>query len=199
MAVELLTESPLAPPPGLGPYRRQDYDALPDQPRCELLFGRLYVMPSPLLAHQAAAQTLWQHLDRIAGEAGGRAYIAPLDVILADHSIVQPDVIYVSAARLEILRRWVEGAPDLLVEVLSPGSVRRDRGEKLSLYAQSGIREYWLVDPEARQIEFLVNDQGRFSVALPAAGEYRSQSIPEIHLDIPSFWREVEVRLPPRP
>jgi Uma2 family endonuclease len=198
MTVELLTEAPLAPPAGLGPYRRQDYDALPDEPRCELLFGRLYVMASPLLPHQAVAQVFWWHLDRIAKNAGGRAYIAPLDVALADHSVVQPDVIYVSAARLEILQRRIEGAPDLLVEVLSPGSVRRDRGEKLSLYAQSGIREYWLVDPEARQIEFLANEDRRFVVSLPVGGVYRSQTIPEVCLDVAELWRDVEADLPPQ-
>ena len=81
---------------------------------------------------------------------------------------------------------------------LSPGSARRDRGEKLSLYAQYGVREYWIFDPEGRQIEFLVHEAGRFIVALPVAGEYRSQGLPEIHLDVTTFWRKVESRLPQR-
>jgi Uma2 family endonuclease len=199
VTVDLLTETPLAPPAGLGPYRRSDYEALPDQPRCELLFGRLYVMPGPSLPHQAVVQTMWLHLDRIAEASGGRAYVAPLDVALADHSVVQPDVIYVSPERFAVLRRRIEGAPDLLVEVLSPGTARRDRGEKLILYADSGIREYWIVDHQVRQIEFLVNEAGRFVVALPEAGRYRSQLLPEVHLDIAEFWRQVETRLPPAP
>jgi Uma2 family endonuclease len=199
MTVELLTEAPLAPPAGLGPYRRVDYEALPDQPRCELLFGRLYVMPSPTVLHQTVLQLLWEHLRGIARSAGGRAFVAPLDVALADHSVVQPDVIYVAAERLEILRTRIEGAPDLLVEVLSPGTARRDRGEKLSLYARSGIREYWLVEPESRQIEILVNEAGRFVVALPVGGLYRSQQIPEIHLDVAEFWRSVEAEVGPGP
>jgi Uma2 family endonuclease len=197
MTVELLTEAPLAPPAGLGPYRRRDYERLPDQPRCELLFGRLYVMPSPTLPHQAAAQVLWRHLDDIAREAGGLAYIAPLDVELADHSIVQPDVIYISAGRLATARRRIVGAPDLLVEVLSAGTARRDRGEKLILYAESGVREYWILDQELRQIEFLVNEAGRFVVSLPVAGTYQSQVLPEIRLDVLELWRQVEARLPP--
>jgi len=196
MTVELLTEAPLAPPAGLGPYRREDYDALPEQPRCELLFGRLYLTASPTPWHQMVALFLWRHLQSIAEAAGGFASSAPLDVVLADHSVVQPDVIYVSAARLGILGKRIEGAPDLLIEVLSPGSARRDRGEKLSLYAKTGIREYWIVEPEARHIEFLVNEGGRFVVSLPAAGEYRSQRMPELHLDVAGFWREVESRYP---
>jgi Uma2 family endonuclease len=196
MSVELLTEAPLAPPAGLGPYRREDYDALPDQPRCELLFGRLYLSPSPTPWHQLVALFLWRHLESIAEASGGFAFSAPLDVVLADHSVVQPDVIYMSADRLEILGRRIEGAPDLLIEVLSPGSGRRDRGEKLSLYGQAGIREYWIVDPEMRQIEFLVNEAGRFLVSLPVAGVYRSQQIPEVHLDVVEFWRQAESRFP---
>lgn len=195
MTVELLTETPLAPPAGLGPYRRQDYDALPDQPRCELLFGRLYVSPSLTPLHQTVAQMVWRYLEDIADAHGGLAFIAPLDVGLADHSVVQPDVIYISAARLKILGKRIEGAPDLLVEVLSPDSARRDRGEKLSLYAQSGVGEYWIFDPEGRQTELLVNEAGRFVVALPEAGVYRSAGLPEIHLDVTTFWRTVESRL----
>lgn len=199
MTVELLTEAPLAPPAGLGPYRRQDYDALPDEPRCELLFGRLYVVASPTTRHQAMLMVLSRHFDDIAQACGGLAYPAPLDVELADHSIVQPDVIYLSAERLGVAQaRRMIGAPDLLVEILSPGTARRDRGEKLMLYAQSGIREYWIADAKTRQIEFLVNEAGRFVVALPVGGQYRSQVLPEVHLDLVDLWRQVETRLPPK-
>ncbi len=197
MTVDLLTEAPLAPPAGLGPYRRWDYESLPDQPRCELLFGRLYVMPSPSLPHQAVLQAMWLHFNRIAQASGGRAFLAPMDVTLADHSVVQPDVIFVSPERFSVLRERIEGAPDLLVEVLSRGTARRDRGEKLILYAQTGIREYWIVDPRVCQIEFLVNEEGRFVVAVPLAGRYQSQNLPEIQLDIAEFWRQAERQLPP--
>ena len=155
MTVELLTEAPLAPPAGLGPYRREDYDALPDQPRCELLYGRLYVTPSPTPWHQMVASYLWRHLESLGEAAGGFAYGAPLDTVLADHSVVQPDVIYVSATRLAVLGKRIEGAPDLVVEVLSPGSARHDRGGKLSLYAEAGIREYWIVDRFERKVTVL--------------------------------------------
>jgi Uma2 family endonuclease len=197
MAVEILEETPLTPPAGLGPYRRRDYDELPDEPRCELLFGRLYAMPAPTLAHQAVVATMWSHLDRIAQASGGRAYLAPLDVVLARHSIVQPDVIYVSPERFAVLQRRIEGAPDLLVEVVSPRTAGRDRVYKLMLYAASGVREYWIVDAEARWIQFLVNETGRFVVAMPDGEKYRSQSLPAVHLDVAKFWRQVETQLPP--
>jgi Uma2 family endonuclease len=191
-AVALLREPPLTPPPDLGPYRRADYDRLPDEPRCELLLGRFYVSPSPSLLHQIVVTRLLQILDAIAGRTGGLALPAPLDVVLADHSVVQPDLLYVSPARRHVLGERIEGAPDLLVEVVSPGTARRDRGEKLQLYAQAGVREYWVVDPREREFQFLANEGGRFVVALPLGGEYHSQALPEIRLDLAAFWRDVE-------
>lgn len=197
MAVALLKEPPLAPSSGLGPYRRRDYERLPDEPLCELILGRFYLSPSPSVLHQMVVSYLWLEFNAAAESAGGLAVAAPLDVTLGDHSVVQPDVIYVAAARRGIVKERIEGAPDLLVEVLSPGTVRRDRGEKLALYAQSGVREYWIVDSEERQIEFLINEGGRFVVALPVDGLYRSSLLPEIGLDLAAFWRRVDARLHP--
>jgi Uma2 family endonuclease len=196
MAVEYLEETPLTPPTGLGPYRVRDYDGLPDEPRCELLYGRFYLMSGPTPLHQMVAQMVWRYLDDIALAAGATAFMAPLDVELADHSVVQPDVIYLSAGRREIARHRIVGAPDLLVEVLSPSSMGRDWRVKLMLYAESGIREYWIVDPKTRLIEFLVNEGGRFMIAMPAGAQYRSQGLPEINLDVAELWRQVESRLP---
>jgi Uma2 family endonuclease len=103
MSAELLRDAPLTPHSGLGPYRRRDYEELPEQPRCELLFGRLYVTPAPTLWHQVVVQYIWRHLERIAEASGGHAFVAPVDVVLADHSVVQPDVVYVSAQRIEVM------------------------------------------------------------------------------------------------
>jgi Uma2 family endonuclease len=194
MAVALLKEPPLSPNSDLGPYRRRDYEALPDEPRCELILGRFYLSPSPSLLHQIVAALLWRALDKIAVAHRGRAYIAPLDVYLADHSVVQPDVLYISETRRDLVQRRVEGAPDLLVEVLSPGTARRDRVQKLGAYAQYGVREYWLVDPVEKDFQFLVNEDGRFVIETQDGPEYRSRVLPEIHLDIPAFWKEVEER-----
>jgi Uma2 family endonuclease len=179
--------------PDLGPYRLADYDRLPDQPRHELLLGRLVVAPSPDVRHQTVVAILWLHLRANAGSAHGRAFLAPLDVILAEHSVVQPDVFYVTTERQAIMTYGrAMGAPDLVIEVLSPGTAVRDRGEKLSLYVQAGIHEYWIVDPEKRSFEFLVNVGGQFQAAAPTAGEYRSQLLAGVHIDLARFWQEVE-------
>jgi Uma2 family endonuclease len=181
--------------PRLGPYRVADYDRLPDEPRCELVFGRFHVTPSPFPRHQVVTQVLCRHLENIAEAAGGNAFQAPLDVVLADHSVVQPDLLYVSAARLDLVGNGVEGAPDLVVEILSRGTARYDRGRKLQLYGLYGIEEYWLVDHERRQIEFLIKEAGSFVAAPAVGGKYQSRRIPELHLDLAKLWRQVDARL----
>lgn len=204
MSVALLEETPLAPSAALGPYRREDYDRLPDQPRCELIYGRIFMTPSPTPRHQVIALEIWQRLRDFASHQGGIAFAAPLDVELADHSVVQPDVLYLSAERRERIgeKRVIE-APDLLVEVLSPGTARRDRGDKLRLYAESGVLEYWIVDPAERQIEFLVAEQlgegARFVVAVPAGPVYRSRAAAGFELDLEELWGEVGRLLPEQP
>jgi Uma2 family endonuclease len=193
MAIPLLKDVPLAPPADLGPYRRKDYEALPDEPRCELIYGRFYVSPSPLVLHQLVVMLAFERLRPIAETVGAWVFFAPLDVYFFDHSVAQPDVMYISAARRGIIEKRIEGAPDLVVEVLSPGTARRDRGEKLRLYAEAGVREYWILDPPERQIEFLRNDGGQFMVALPEGGVYRSQALTEISFDVAQYGREIDI------
>jgi Uma2 family endonuclease len=196
--VALPRQGPLVPAPDLGPYRRQDYEALPDEPRCELIWGRFHLSPSPTLAHQLIVSRLTERLDALAQPRGGMALPAPLDVSLALHSVVQPDIVFLRAPNLALLRQHQPAVPDLLVEVLSPGTMRLDRGEKLALYALYGVREYWLVDPEARAIEFLVHDGDCLVAADPRSlrGDvYFSPALDEVSLDCGSFWREISQRL----
>jgi Uma2 family endonuclease len=124
---------------------------------------------------------------------GDQALVSPIDVVLADHSVVQPDVIYVRAARSSIIRDRVEGAPDLVVEVLSPGTARRDLGEKLRLYAEAGVAEYWIVDPGLQSFEFLVRSGDSFHLRLPDGPVYRSATIPDLELDLEAFWRSIPI------
>lgn len=195
MVVSALPE-PLVLPLELGPHRRQDYLRLADEPRCELIYGRFYVSPAPTVLHQIIVALLWQHCDAIARSTGGLALLSPVDVALAEHSIVQPDVVYLARERRAVVTtEGLEGAPNLVVEVLSKGTTRRDRGEKLKLYAESGIEEYWLVDPAERQIEFLVNRSGEFVVVLPEGPRYRSSVLSEVELDLEQLWRDVEQRI----
>ena len=191
MATVYETETPHAVRSELGPYREADYLGLPDQPRCELLYGRLPVTPAPTARHQRLVLALALVLVELAKRRGGEALISPVDVVLADHSIVQPDVVYVSRERAHIIRRRIEGAPDLVIEILSPGTARRDLGEKMRLYAESGVVEYWIVDPDLETFAFLEKKADGFSIRLPQDGLYRSAAISGLELDVEIFWRSL--------
>ena len=189
MAVVYETETPHAPRTELGPYREAEYLELPEQPRCELLYGRLPVTPAPSLRHQDVVG--WRSPPgRLRGSRRRAAVVSPVDVVLAEHSIVQPDVVYVSNERAWILRQRVEGAPDLVVEILSPGTARRDLGEKLRLYAESGVAEYWIVDPILETFEFLEND-GRVPRAAAGGRRLPFGGDPGLELDLEAFWRSI--------
>ncbi|HZF13812.1 MAG TPA: Uma2 family endonuclease [Thermoanaerobaculia bacterium] len=197
LPIAALVESPVSPASTLGPFRSVDYARVPDEPRCELLYGRFYLSPSPPPLHQLVVRILCRRLEDAAGPGGGIVLPAPLDTALSDHTVVQPDILYITAERSSIVREQrIEGAPDLVIEVLSPSTARRDRGEKLRAYAESGVREYWLADVAARHIEFLVNQDAQFRVVLPLDGVYRSEVFPEIVLDLVNLWNEVERRTP---
>jgi Uma2 family endonuclease len=191
MAVTYEHETPAAPRSGLGPYRARDYFGLPDEPRCELLYGRLQVTPAPTFRHQEIVLAIAMLLTAHARRVGARTVASPVDVELAPHSVVQPDVVYIGATRAGIVGDHVAGAPDLVVEVLSPGTARRDLGEKLKLYAEAGVGEYWLVDPATRTFEHLENRDGAFVLRLPEDGIYRSTAIDGLELDVEAFWRDL--------
>src|ERR1043165_7223528 len=106
ISVDITADDDLAVPATLGPYREADYMALPDDQRFELIYGRIFVTPSPVPDHQTVALELAIHFRSIARLFGGRTYIAPLDVHLAEHSVVQPDVIYVSCESRSIIQDW---------------------------------------------------------------------------------------------
>ncbi len=144
-----------------------DYLKTSDDERYELLNGELVMPPAPLTGHQMISIALASRLYLYVNERGlGTVVTAPTDVVLSDTDVVQPDVLFVSSQRSHILTREnVRGAPDLVVEILSPATAERDRTTKLDLYAQHGVKEYWMVDPDARTITVLLRGETRFGVA----------------------------------
>jgi len=193
---EILAAAPLVLPAGLGPYRRQDYQVRSDRSTCELLLGRLYARAQPSIGHHVMVQCAWRQLRAIADAIGGRAYLGPFDVALAEHSVAKPDLFLLSADRRNLVLEDAAGPPDLIAEVLSPETARQDRREKVALYAASGVKEYWLLDPEARLVDLLVNEAGRYLVTLPHAGRHPSPSIAGVTLDLGALWRDVEREWP---
>lgn len=194
-AIHYETLTGFTPVSTLGPYRAADYWKLPEGERVELIFGRLVVSPAPNLLHQIVSITLSSHLFGIARRSNGIALDAPTDVELAEHTIIQPDVMYVRRERRSILKQRVVGPPDLLVEILSPHNSRRDRVDKLNLYAQYGVAEYWIVDPAERQFDFLVNRSGKFEVQPQQDNRYASPVCPELEIELADFWRIVDEQI----
>jgi Uma2 family endonuclease len=145
----------------------EDYYALPGDQRYEVIDGELLAMaPSPESDHQKFARALVRRLDSyVLSSKLGELLWAPLDVILDDENIVQPDLVFVRADRTGILeRRGIVGTPDLMVEILSPFSVRRDRQRKMRLYAQFGVKEFWIVDPGNHGIEVFTLKSGAYEL-----------------------------------
>jgi Uma2 family endonuclease len=137
-------------------YTYKEYRSLPETgPRYELMEGELLLSPSPSYFHQILAANLFRALDAVVRKKRlGVVLFSPLDVILSEEDVLQPDIVYVSNARRGIIApEGLRGAPDLCVEVLSPSTRELDREAKRVLYARHGVVELWLVDPDARTVE----------------------------------------------
>ena len=158
----------------------QDYCRFPDDgKRYEILDGEIYMTPSPSTRHQYASKRLQRLLEGYFEETlGYQVFDAPLDVILADDDVVQPDLLVV-AERTQMSRRGIDGAPLVLVEILSPSRVEYDRLTKARRYAARGVVHYWIVDPEARTLQCFRLIAG--SYRLDASGADRDQ------VTLPSF------------
>jgi len=142
-------------------YTYDDYLKIDDGNRYELIEGELVLTPSPGTLHQIVAGNVFMLLNiSVRKDNAGKVIFAPLDVVLdetAKHNTFQPDIVFISKDRLSIIEETrINGAPDLVVEVLSPATIKRDRGKKSRRYLQSGVREYWLVDPREKLLEVFV-------------------------------------------
>ena len=166
--------APLVGPPQ-GRWTYADYAALPDDGnRYEIIAGVLYMTPAPGTGHQSVSARLVTFLVTHVEFAGlGRVFAAPVDVELAPDTVVQPDIVVVLSANLDhITPSRIIGAPDLVVEILSPGTAGYDRREKQDAYARAGVGEYWIVDPGAQTVELLTLDQGGYR----SHGVFRGQA-----------------------
>lgn len=139
-------------------FTYKDYKSLSESEakRFELLSGELVMTPSPSFKHQKISTELEYRLNLFIRENDwGVVLHAPLDVVLGN-DVVQPDILCISSQREDIIAGdEIRGAPDLIIEILSPSTAERDRAYKNRLYARYGVQEYWLVDPESQTIEVL--------------------------------------------
>jgi Uma2 family endonuclease len=135
-----------------GEWTYEDYTCLPDDGRrYEIIGGNLYVSPAPRTIHQIIVTKLAHALSAFTVSKNlGQVLVAPVDVILADlASPVQPDVLFITSEQRNIIKEnFIEGVPNLIIEVLSPGNPQHDRRTKYELYEKAGVEEYWIVDPD---------------------------------------------------
>jgi Uma2 family endonuclease len=160
------------------PYTFNDYLLLPEGMPVQLIGGELVQEPAPTPYHQRISGTLLFELMRHVREQNlGVVYAAPIDVYFDIFDAFQPDIIFISSARSDIIgKRYIEEAPDMVMEILSPSSMRKDITHKYAVYERSGVREYWIVDPMDRTIDIYVSVDGKFSLSAQADSEGVVQS-----------------------
>jgi Uma2 family endonuclease len=156
-----------------GQWQYEDLFTLPDDGRrYEIIDGELFEMPAPAFDHDNAVANLFLLLGPIVRSLGGRIFTAPMDVFFAGANPIEPDVLILLPDRLYLRsQRGIEGAPNLLIEVLSPSNPTHDLVTKRDLYARGGVLEYWLVDPDAATIEILALAGDHYRTHVRAAGD----------------------------
>jgi Uma2 family endonuclease len=152
----------------------EDYVLIPeDGQRHEILDGEHYVTPSPFVRHQLISSNLHSLLGPfIRGRRLGTLLAAPMDVLLAPHDIAQPDLLFISNERAGIIaEKNVQGAPDLVIEILSKSTRRRDERLKPERYGRCGVLEYWIVDPNRKGTKVYRCEGGRLSLVAELSAE----------------------------
>ncbi|MBI3762511.1 MAG: Uma2 family endonuclease [Chloroflexi bacterium] len=200
MLFEIPTHDPRLPPsdppwPPQGQWTYEDYLRLPDDGRrYEIIDGVLYVTNAPDWLHQRIVMRLGAHVENLlTGLGRGEAVIpAPFEVHLPGHAKpVLPDLLYIAPEHCpNEPPKFFEGAPDLVVEIISPSSVRLDRYVKFGAYERAGVREYWLIDLGTRSLEVYVLSAGEYALL----GQFgpqetaRSQVLPELTMAVGSLF-----------
>ena len=175
------------------PMTYHEYALLPqDRNRYEVIEGELYMTPSPSLAHQNVVTELGSMLlQHVSTHRLGKVYVAPLDVVLTETNVLQPDILFLRAGRVPPRdAKNVTVAPDLVVEVVSPASVEQDREIKMQVYARHGVPHYWIVDPDARTLEMYTLSGGAYGPAARFSGDATATTalFPSPNIPLAGLW-----------
>jgi Uma2 family endonuclease len=155
------------PAPLPGPYRitYADWLRFPDDGKLwEIIEGEVFVSPPPTTRHQRVSARLYRLLVAHVEDGGlGEVLFAPVGVRLSDEDVLEPDIVVLLAEHVgRIEEQAIVGPPDMVVEILSAGTARRDLSKKRATYESAGVQEYWIVDPESVSIDLLVLDSGSY-------------------------------------
>ena len=172
---------------------RDLWHAPDDGNRWEIINGEVYGSPPPEIIHQSVVRNLAVILHLHVSEHGlGIIWFSPVGVVLEKPSGVQPDITFVSKARMSIVQdKGVFGAPDLVVEVLSPSTSARDRGIKKDAYERSGVQHYWILHPKKHTLTAFVLERGQYvaEAELAAAQTFRPSLFPGLAIPLAKIWR----------
>lgn len=152
----------------------EDFMLFPDDGnRHEILEGDHYMTPPPNTRHQAISVRLLLILGTfVETQRLGQIFSAPTGVVLSEHDVVQPDLLFIAAARATIIREMlIEGAPDLVIEIVSPGSRRIDQVLKRRQYERCGVKEYWIVDPELETVRIYRSEPAGYGTGTELSAE----------------------------
>jgi len=183
-------------------YTYADYLTWPDDERWELIDGVAYAMaPALTISHQTLAGQLFRQIDEALDGAPRRALIAPVDVLLPAANevdeqvttVVQPDILVVCDPA-KVTENHIRGAPDWIIEVLSPNTARHDHLTKRALYERAGVREYWLVHPVDRVITVYTLKDGQYGG--PEIADMAGERVPTIFPEIVIRWQAILEKLP---
>ncbi|MGH9348468.1 MAG: Uma2 family endonuclease [Vicinamibacterales bacterium] len=173
-----------------------DLQRMPDNgDRYELYDGALRVVPSPLPWHQIVGGRLYEALVEHRRRHGGLVLFSPLDIVLSEHDIVQPDLVYFGPRSARAVRphEAIRFTPDLAIEVLSSSTASVDRGRKRDLFARFGLPEYWAVDPPSKRIELSVLNAGHYGVPLIVGqGRLRSPTVEGLVMDVEPLFADFD-------
>ena len=179
------------------PVTYEVYAEMPDDGnRYEIFDGVLEMMsPGPSTVHQGVSGKLYLLTQSCASEYV--IYMAPLDIILNRTNVLQPDLVMIRRDRLDIVTmRGIEGTPDLVVEVLSPGSRRRDKVRKAAIYARHGVSEYWIIDTAARTLERHLLIEGQYVIGdlFEETDTVVSDKLPCVSFEVGELFQDPGVR-----
>lgn len=188
--VERTVEEILAMPAGTVTYA--DYAQLPEGAPYQLIEGELVMAPAPIPDHQDVVGNIFSELRAfVLARKFGRVFASPIDVYLGPHNTPQPDIIFIARERQHIVGdKKIEGAPDIVIEVLSPVTAYYDLKKKKRIYEVAGVREYWIVDLVEKSVEVFALENNVYSLFHRAEieGGVKSKVLPQLALDLKSVF-----------
>jgi len=170
----------------------RDYKLLPEGSPCQLIGGELIMVPAPNPRHQIILGNIVEKVRQFT-KGLGITLFSPVDVYLGEEDAYQPDMIFISKQRQEIVKQdGIYGAPDLVVEILSPSTAYYDIKKKFKVYERCGVKEYWIVDPEMKGVDvFLLKSNGEFELSSKyyEAGIVKSIILDGLEIDLKEIFQ----------